>query len=213
MDDTALYQIVRNSLLAELAKTGQKHVPVAVSNRHVHLCRSDVEKLFGAGYQLKPLRRLSQPGQFACQEKVLLLGPRGTIAGVRVLGPERKETQVEVSCTDSYTLGIKPVIRMSGELDGTPGLRLGGPMGAIDLAGGVIVGARHLHMSESEAAAYGLTNGDPVRIISAGPRRTILENVVVRSGKGHSLEVHIDTDEANAAGIQCGEILELVTGG
>lgn len=138
MEKNELKQMVRNILLVELAKAGVKNVPVAVSNRHVHLSRCDVEKLFGAGYQLRPQKALSQPHQYACEEKIVLTGPKGKIADVRVLGPERKETQVEVSMTDSFKLGVKPVVRMSGDLSGTPGIRLSGPAGEVELSSGVI---------------------------------------------------------------------------
>lgn len=151
MERSELYKVVRNSLLVELAKTGDKNVPVSILNRHVQLSRADVIKLFGAGYRLRPIKEMSQSGQFACEEKITLLGPRGTIADVRVIGPECQQTQVEVSFTDSQLLGIKPVVRMSGNLLGTPGIRLSGPAGVVQLHSGVIVPARHLHMSSEQA--------------------------------------------------------------
>lgn len=205
--------IIKTAVKRCVDETGKKYVPVAASNRHVHLSRKDVEILFGAGYELKQMRPLSQPGQFACEEKLILVGPKGTISGIRVLGPERSETQVEISVTDSFKLGIKPVIRMSGDLAGSPGGKLVGPKGAVELQQGVIVAARHLHLSEEQAGWYGLKDGDSVKLKKEGERSVTLHNVIVRCGKGHDLEVHIDTDEANAALIKNGDLLEIVTCG
>lgn len=210
MEKSELYTVVRNLLLTEMAKTGEKYVPVAISNRHVHLCRADVEKLFGNGYQLHLSKKISQPGQFACEEKIKLIGPKGSISDVRVLGPERKQTQVEILYTDSFKLGIKPVVHMSGDLIGTPGIQLCGPSGVVELDSGVIISARHLHMSCEEAGAYGFKEGDAIKIRKQGVRVSVYDNVIVRTGKEHSLEVHLDTDEGNAAAITCGEILEVI---
>jgi putative phosphotransacetylase len=208
-------ETIRRSVMLAVAKNfiDQKqgfYVPAAISARHVHLCQSDIDLLFGKGYTLKRLRDLAQPGQYACEEKVTLIGAKGRIDGVRVLGPARLQTQVEISQTDSYKVGIPPVVRMSGNIEGTPGCTLVGPSGEVKLACGVIVAARHLHMSSAQAALYGLTNGQAVSVKKTGIRETIFGNVVVRSGDGHELEMHIDTDEANAAGMTCGELLELL---
>lgn len=186
------------------------YVPTAISGRHVHLCQMDIDTLFGKGYKLTWQRDLVQPGQYVCEEKVTLTGKKGQIAVVRVLGPARTHTQVEISQTDSYKVGITPVLRMSGDIKGTPGCILKGPKGEVELSQGVIVAARHLHMSAAQAAQYGLVNGQVVSIKKAGIRETIFGNVVIRSGDGHELELHIDTDEANAAGMTCGELLELM---
>lgn len=210
MEKEKLYRVVRNSLLAEMSKSGVRLVPAIVSIRHVHLCRSDVEKLFGPGYQLQPDRTATQPGQADCREKVLLLGPRGVIAGVRVRKPERNQTQVEISCSDAIRLGVKPVVRLPGDLAGTPGLRLSGPAGIVDLSSGVIVCARHLHISENEAESYNLRDGDRISIRKSGVRPTRFDDVVVRVGRNHSLEAHFDTDEGNAAGIFNGDLLEII---
>lgn len=186
------------------------YVPVAVSNRHVHLSARDLELLFGKGYKLTKKRDLIQPGQYASEELVTLQGPKGSIQRIRVLGPVRAETQVEISMTDTYKVGIKGVIRMSGDLNGTPGCKLIGPAGEVTLSKGVIVSARHLHMSADEAAMFGLKTGDVVSVKKGGERSLVMGNVIVRAGEGHSLEMHIDTDEANAAGMTCGELLELI---
>lgn len=191
-------------------KYGRIFVPVAISARHIHLCRADVERLFGAGYQLKRFRALSQPGQFACEEQLTIVGPRGELKKVRVLGPERKATQVEVSLTDSFALGLQPPVRMSGNIEGTPGCKLIGSVGTVELVQGVIVAARHLHLSKEQAALFGLRDGQRVRLRSEGERAVIFENVVVRAGDGHDMEVHIDTDEANAVAMHGSTMMEVL---
>lgn len=194
----------------QAAAQGQYYAPAAASARHVHLSEKDLAALFGEGYALKSFKPLTQPGQFAAEEKVDIVGPRGGIKGVRILGPVRKETQIEISMTDAYKLGIKPVVRMSGNIANTPGATLVGPKGKVDVTQGVIVSARHLHMSKDEASAYGLKNGDVVSVKKGGERETVFGNVPVRCGDGHSLEVHLDTDEANAALLINGELMEIV---
>ncbi len=204
---------IRNSVLTYLAGTGSKFVPVGVSARHVHLSQDDLNRLFGPGYALKPLKALSQPGQFAAEEKVTVAGPKGEIAGVRVLGPVRRGTQVEVTFSDLMRLGIPGTVRMSGDTEGTPGCVLKGPAGQVSIPNGVIVAARHLHLSPGQAAAYGLKNGQAVTLRMTGPRPGLLEQVVCRVGDGHDLEVHLDTDEANAFCITGASLLELVEPG
>jgi putative phosphotransacetylase len=218
MEDTALKQLVRNVILTNFAKQGLFYLPVAISARHVHLSQDDFRKLFGTGVSMTVYRNLSQPGQFASEQTLEVLGPgssgesRTSLKKVRVLGPERGKTQVEISVSDSFTLGIKPVIRMSGNVAGTPGCILKGPAGTVELKEGVIVAARHVHMSEEQAAAYGVADGDVVAVKTPPPREGIIGGIVVRCGKGHDLEVHLDTDEANGNGILCGTILEAVIG-
>lgn len=210
MDKQFIKRIVRDLIIKLFIKKSDiYYVPIAVSNRHAHLSEADVEKLFGKGYILKPVRQLSQPGQYICDEKITVVGPKGTIKRIRVLGPPRKETQIEISKTDSYSLGIKPAIRMSGNIEGTPGGKLIGPNGTVELAKGIIISERHLHMSDEEASLFRVKNGEKVRVIKTGERGIIFDQVIVRAGDGHSLEVHIDTDEANAANISCGELLQL----
>ena len=205
---------ILRAVLTEMAKEGFRYVPVGISARHVHLCAQNLKKLFGEGYELHPFKDLSQPGQFASQEKVTIEGPKGRIENVRVLGPVRKITQVEISLTDAMTLGIKDVpVHMSGDIDNTPGVRIIGPAGSVDLPGGVIAAARHLHMSADQARAFKLHNGDVVSLRVTGDRPCIMENVVVRSGDGHELEVHLDTDEANAFHLKNGDYLELIESG
>lgn len=203
---------IRTAILLELKqRTGQCHAPVGISNRHIHLSREDLATLFGRGYELKEKSPLSQPGQFAAEETVTLEGAKGKLAKVRVLGPVRPETQVEISITDSFVLGVKPDVRMSGDLKGTPGIRIVGPAGSVELTSGVMVAARHLHISAQEAEEYGLKNGDTIKLRSKGARSTVFENVLVRSGDGHELEVHLDVDEANAAQLKNGDLLEIIS--
>lgn len=203
-------RIIRNAVLVNLAAMGTKFVPAGISARHVHLSREDLDFLFGPGYELRPKSPLSQPEQFASEEQVTVTGPKGEIKGVRVLGPVRGKTQVELAITDARKVGIKPVIRLSGDIDGTPGCILTGPKGQLEIKSGVIVAARHLHLSDEQAAAYGLKNGDSVALRMDGPRPGVLENVICRVGPAHDLEVHLDTDEANALCISTGELLQVV---
>ncbi|MBQ6431510.1 MAG: phosphate propanoyltransferase [Oscillospiraceae bacterium] len=211
MDKAELQRPVQLAVAeAVFRRTGRIFVPVASSARHVHLCRADVERLFGAGYQLQKFRDLSQPGQFACKEQVTVVGPKGKLERVRVLGPERKATQVEIAFTDSFSLGIRPPVRMSGKTAGTPGCTLVGPNGQIDIPEGVIVAARHLHLSAAQAALFGLRDGQTVRLVSAGDRAAVFENVIVRAGDGHDMEVHIDTDEANAVAMSGSTMMEVL---
>lgn len=175
-----------------------KVVPIGISNRHVHLSQAHLEALFGKGYQLNFLKDLTQPGQFAAQETVTLKGPKGTIGKVRILGPVRKETQIEVSVTDCFTLGVKPMVRDSGQLDGTEGITIIGPIGEIATDKGVIVAGRHIHFHTDQAKKYGVKDGQKVKVCVPGLRPIIFDDVLVRAGDKYELEFHLDTDEANA---------------
>lgn len=181
-------------------------VPIEVSAHHVHLSQAHVEALFGPGRQLTPESELSQPGQFACAEKVTLIGPKGRVERVRVLGPTRKETQVEISMTEQFILGIHPPIRQSGDLQGSPGITLEGPAGQVVLSEGVICALRHIHMSPEEALRYGLRDKSLVRVNVKSERELLFGGVLVRVHPSFKLAMHIDTDEANAAEITTGMI-------
>ncbi|MEA5014947.1 MAG: phosphate propanoyltransferase [Candidatus Limiplasma sp.] len=209
MNEKELEGVVLRIVLTELAKRGESFVPVSTSGRHVHLSQGDLERLFGPGYRLTKMRDLIQPGQYACQESVTMECEKGKIS-LRVVGPVRKETQVELSYTDCHKLGVKPMLRMSGDAAGTPGCTLVNGDRRILLSRGVMVAARHLHMSPAEAEGFGLRDGDVVALQVQGPRAAILENVVVRSGQDHSLEAHIDKDEANACGLADGQLCRVV---
>ncbi|HKM42451.1 MAG TPA: phosphate propanoyltransferase [Limnochordia bacterium] len=185
-------------------------VPVGVSNRHIHLSQQDLETLFGAGYNLTVRNDLSQTGQFAAEETVTIEGPKSAMANVRILGPTRKETQVEISRTDSFGLGVKPPVRDSGSLEGSPGLTLVGPKGKVALDKGVIIAHRHVHMTEADAESFGVNDKDLVSVRVGGERGVTFDNVLVRVRNDFVLEMHIDTDEANAAIIGNGQLVEVV---
>ncbi|HHZ00519.1 MAG TPA: phosphate propanoyltransferase [Sedimentibacter sp.] len=184
---------------------------VGLSNRHVHLSKDHIDILFGEGHELTPIKDLSQPGQYACDEKVDLVGPKRTIKGVRILGPARKESQVEISLSDAFTLGLDNVpVRDSGKLEGTPGLKLVGPKGEVVLDKGVIVAARHLHMHTSDAEKYGLKDKDLVQVKVGGPRGLTFDNVLVRVNDAYALDMHVDIEEGNAAGLKNGDEIEVI---
>ena len=183
---------------------------VGLSNKHLHLKNEDIEALFGKGHALTPTKDLKQPGQFACEEKVDIVGPKGTLKGVRVLGPARPETQVELSMTDARTIGVAAPVRESGKLAGTPGVKLIGPAGEVDLEYGAIVALRHIHLSPAQAAEAGVKDKDIVSIKFDGERGLVFDNVLVRSGDGHESEIHLDTDEGNAAGLKNGALGEIL---
>lgn len=177
----------------------EKKVIVETSARHVHLSQEHIEYLFGKGYQLTNKKDLSQPGQFACEERVDVTGPKGTIKGVSILGPARKESQVEVSATDARSLGVKAPIRESGDLAGSAPCTISVGDKKIDLTQGVIVAKRHIHMTTADAAAFGLKDKDVVKVRVEGERALIFDEVVVRVSDSYALAMHIDTDESNAA--------------
>ena len=173
---------------------------VEVSARHIHLALKDLEALFGPGYKPTVMKDLSQPGEFACEERVTIAGPKRSLDRVVVLGPTRAVTQIEVSATEAYSLGIPPIVRESGDLDGTPGCTLVGPYGKVELTQGVIVAKRHIHMTPADAEKYDLTNKQVVSVkIDSNGRSLIFGDVVVRVNPNYALAMHIDTDEANAA--------------
>lgn len=178
--------------------TDPYQVPVGISARHVHLSRDHVETLFGAGYQLTPEKSLSQPGQFACKEQVEVCGPKGSIKKVRILGPKRKQSQVEMAFSDCRILGIKPPVRTSGDLKETPGILLKGPVGEVSLKEGVIIADRHIHMTPEEASWFGVSDGDRVNVLVPGEKAGVLGRVLVRVTSESRLDLHVDTDDANA---------------
>jgi putative phosphotransacetylase len=190
--------------------TNQMTTVINVSARHVHLSQAHVEALFGPGYTLTKLKDLMQPGQFAANEQVAVIGPKGRFPRVRVLGPSRGASQLEISLTDARTLGVPGVVRMSGKIEGTPGIVLEGPKGRVELAQGVIVAARHIHMSPADAERFGVTDGQVVRVRTRGARPLTFDDVVCRVHPNFVLEMHIDTDEANAAGLTDGAIGEIL---
>ncbi|MBW1808898.1 MAG: acetate/propionate family kinase [Deltaproteobacteria bacterium] len=189
----------KRSIQHDVVSTDRRPIRVAVSAHHVHLCRNDVEALFGEGHQLTKKAALFIESQFACEETVNLIGPRGRVDRVRVLGPERAATQVEVSRTEEFKLGIDAPIRASGDLAESPGLTLEGPAGRVNLPEGVICAQRHIHMTPADAELYGVQNSDMVMVKMEGERELIFGEVLIRVKDSYKLEMHIDTDEANAA--------------
>ncbi|NUO78639.1 phosphate propanoyltransferase [candidate division KSB1 bacterium] len=193
-------------------------LPVGVSNRHFHLAQSDLERLFGSGYQLTKLKDISQKGQFAAQETLTVLGPKGKLENVRLVGPTRGQTQLEISRSDAIILGINPPVRYSGDLKGSAGVRLVGPKGELELKEGVIIPQRHVHMSPEDAKRFEVRDRDraviaPVpKMLAAGSedRAVIFDNVLIRVDKNFVLDFHLDTDEANAAGLVNGDKVRIV---
>lgn len=187
-----------------------KFIPVGVSNRHIHLSPQHLTDLFGEGFELTVLKPLSQPGQFAANETVVIRGPKGELRNVRILGPVRGDTQVEISKTDTYTLGVPAPVRMSGNIENTPGLTVIGPKGEVTISKGVIIAKRHIHFSPADAEMYGVVDQQKVKIKSSGERSVIFDEVIARVHATYALDCHIDMDEANAAGIASGDQVELL---
>ena len=185
-------------------------VPVGISSRHLHLSLEHIEILFGKGYELTHKKDLSQPGQFACEETVTLVGPKGQMAGIRVLGPARKETQIELAATDTFKLGVRPPVRDSGHLEETPGIEIVGPQGKVQIDKGCIIAARHIHMTPEDAQKYNLKDGDHVKVSVPGPRAGIFERVLIRVSPNYALDMHVDTDEGNAFGIKNGDQVDVI---
>lgn len=194
---SVLERLAREGLLG---RTKEAPVGVGVSNRHVHLNREAMDVLFGIGSELTYKKALGQPGQYAADETVTLRGPKGDIERVRVLGPLRAQSQVEISVGDGFLLGVSAPVRESGKLKDTPGIALIGPKGSIRLQEGLIVAARHIHMTPADAAVYGVRDKDIVSVRIDGPRGAVFNNVLIRVTENSALELHIDVEEANGVG-------------
>lgn len=178
-------------------------VLVEISARHVHLSQADLETLFGKGYELTKKKELSQPGQYACEERVRVIGTKGEFPAMAVLGPVRNATQVEVSLTDARSIGVAAPVRESGDIAGSGACKLVGPAGEVEIAEGVIAAKRHIHATTADAERMGVENGEivSVEIPSANGRTLVFGDVVVRVSDSYALAMHIDTDESNAAGM------------
>jgi putative phosphotransacetylase len=211
VDRSVVEQIVRELVLAQIGgPMGKPNLVVSISARHVHLTDADVETLFGKGRKLTPVKDLYQDGYYAAEETVMIVGPRKRmLPTVRILGPTRPETQVELAFTDCISLGINPPVRLSGDLDGTPGCVVVGPAGVVELKRGVIRAERHVHMSPADAEHYGVKKNDRMNLRVDSPCPTVFEGLVVRPDKGIKLEVHLDTDEGNAADLDHAAGVEL----
>ena len=198
MELQAVTEAVLRSLFVELEASG----------RHVHVTAQQATRLFGHG--LTPQRPLSQPGQFLARERVTVIGPKGRFENVAVLGPERKEAQVELSLTDGRAVGITPPVRLSGDTDGTPGAVLEGPRGQVSIPRGVVAAKRHIHMTPEDAARFGVKDGQTVKLQTYTQRPVIFEDLAVRVSKDFATFVHLDYDEANACGFQKGDLGRLL---
>ena len=185
-------------------------LPIAMSDIHVHLTRGHVDALFGKGHALTIWRELSIPGNYACRETVEVVGPKGSIAGAVVVGPERSYTQVEISFTNAASLGISPPLRESGDIGNSPGCVLIGSAGSLRLEKGVIAALRHIHMHTKDAADFGVADRQRVKIRVPGERGLVYENVIVRANDSNALEMHIDVDEGRAAGVVDFQLVELI---
>ncbi len=183
----------------------ERSTPIGVSNRHIHLDRADMDALFGPGSELTVKKMLGQPGQYAAEETVTIRGPKGELQRVRVLGPLRSESQVEISIADGFTLGVKPPVRESGQLEGTPGIEIIGPKGSVKKDRGVIAALRHIHMTPEIAQRLGYKDGQYVQTKIEGLRGALLCNVLIRVSDKYALEMHIDVEEANALGVKTGD--------
>ena len=215
LDSSIITAAVRSSLEKQgvhVISEAADLIPVGVSNRHIHLTAADVEILFGKGYELQPMKELSQPGQYACKEQLTLVGPSmRAIEKVRVLGPVRKATQVEISRTDSYTLKVKAPVRESGKIADSAPITIVGPKGVISIPEGCIIANRHIHMSPEDGRHFGVSDGEYVDVeVDDGERRTKWYDVQVRVHPDFRLEMHVDTDDANAVGLPCGGKVRLV---
>lgn len=211
MDKEKLVAFITDMVIKEIKElqNSENTIPVGISARHVHLSQDHLEILFGRGYKLTHFKDLSQPGQFAANEKVEIIGPKGIIADVRVLGPIRPHTQIELAAFEARKLGVKAPVRASGNLEGTPGITLKGPAGEVNVPFGVIIAERHIHMSEEEAARFNLSDKDIVTVVIDGPKGGRMSNVVIRAGKSHKLDFHVDTDDANAFNLAQGQRLKI----
>lgn len=205
MKQSEYLHLVTDRVIAKLQELNRCSVPIGVSNRHVHVSKEVYTVLFGQDELTKKVD-LKQPGQYAANETVTLVGPKGSIEKVRILGPFRNDTQVEISLTDSFTLGVPGVIRESGDLRETPGITLLGPKGKLTISQGVIVAHRHIHMHPDDARRMGVVDKERVTVTVHGERELTFSNVIIRVSPKFALEMHIDVDEANAGRIKNNDI-------
>ncbi|MEQ2466051.1 phosphate propanoyltransferase [Niallia sp. JL1B1071] len=210
-----LAQVVEELLnrISEPNKETEYLIPVGVSNRHIHLCQEDIHQLFGREYKLNLLKELKQPGQYAAKETVTIVGTKGVIENVRVLGPARGKSQVEISKTDAFKLGVKAPVNESGDLTNAASVCVVGPKGIVHLHQNVIIAKRHLHMSPADAVKFSVADKQKVAIKACGDRETIYLNTVVRVREDFVLECHLDMDEANAAGLSNHSFVEIIEAG
>ncbi|MFC4403501.1 phosphate propanoyltransferase [Gracilibacillus xinjiangensis] len=214
-----LYRAIRDAVMDEITAHGielvqeQDHdllVPVSVSARHIHLEQKHAEILFGKNYTFTKHRDISQPGQYSCMEQVTIVGPKSQMERVRIVAPLRKQTQIEISKTDAIKLGVNPPVRHSGDLKGSAPLTVIGPKGNVDLLEGCIIADRHIHMSPADAKRFGVVNHQKVKVEIDGEKGGLMYGVTIRVSDRYALDMHIDTDDANAFGIKGQEYLTLI---
>lgn len=205
--ENILNEIVEE-VLAKVKK--EAFIEVEASGRHVHLSRGDMEALFGSNYELTKAKDLSQPGQYACKERVTITGPKGSIKNVIVLGPCRSNTQVEVSLTDLASLGLKAPVKQSGDLEGSLGLKISAGDNEISIDRGLIVAKRHIHITPEDATKFGVHDNEVINVKVFGDRPLVFEDVVVRVNANYRTYMHIDYDEANACGFKKGTVAKIV---
>lgn len=202
METEKFLKMITQIVVDKMKEIESYKIPIGVSNRHIHVSQKDLYKLFGEGYNLTKKGELKQPGQFAANETVTIRGPKGEFENVRILGPVREESQVEISMTDSFRLGVRPPIKESGQLENTPGLEIIGPKGTVKIPQGTIIALRHIHMTPEQAVKIGVKDKDVVEVETFGERQGVLGNVLIRVSDKYSLEMHVDVDEANACSLK-----------
>jgi putative phosphotransacetylase len=185
-------------------------VKLGISARHIHMSQGDLEKLFGAGAVLHPVKELGQPGQYACEERIDLFTPQGALHGLRILGPVRNQTQIELAPADARKIGLNPPVRDSGDLAGTPGVMIAGPKGQVAISEGVIIASRHIHLDTATAAKLRIKDKALVKVRIQGSRCVVFEDVLIRVRDDFMPEMHIDTDEGNACLAENGEMAEVI---
>lgn len=216
-DQSTLLDEITRTIVEELKKNNllgdpplKEFVPVSISARHVHLQPEHIGILFGNGYTLTKMKEISQPGQYACNEQVSIEGPKGRIDKVRILGPARNQTQVEIAKTDARKIGLNPPVRNSGNLQGSSPITITGPKGTIFLDEGCIVADRHIHLTPADAEQFGVKNGQKVSVAVEGEKGGVMGQVTIRVRENYALDMHIDTDDANAFGLTGNELLKII---
>ncbi|AOT72716.1 phosphate propanoyltransferase [Geosporobacter ferrireducens] len=209
-DKQFVEKIVREVLKRIDEIINEDSIPIGVSNRHIHLSKEDLNTLFGQGYQLTKLKDLKQPGQYAAVETVKVVGKKGSFDNVRILGPVRDLTQLEISFSDGYILGLEPPVRESGKIGGTPSIKIIGPKGEVQKDQGVIAALRHIHVPKDYAIKHDLKDKNFVNVVTEGLRKIVFYNVLVRVSDQYALEMHVDTDEANAGGLKTGNRVKIL---